>query len=336
VIAGFSVLLTSVGGRPVVTFLLSLMSHRFLPILLLSSLAFCGCSKKSEPVSDSKSEPAEVTVSVESDTTAEEAEAPSVTFDPQTVDDILTDEPDPIQSAATVQLPVEAGRQLTPLSVDEGKEVLVQSPEPVVFIAPFYPLSKRMEGIEGQVVLQFVIDRTGRVVNPTVSASTVPEFNEYALEAVRDWRFLPALVEGKPVDLEVAYPVTFASEKGSLGAAPGSVFSVLDLIFDTYYVKGPDGYTPAEFEVTPIHRQVPQRPVDDDGELISGRVTVSFTVSTEGQVENAKVVESTATELEMPALTAIKYWQFIPRIREGKPVRGQVRQVLSFNPEEKE
>jgi len=317
------------------------MSHRLVPILLLSCLACCGCSRKSEPVSDpqsepvseSQSEPAEVKTSTEPAAVADEV--PAVTFDAQAVDDIVADGVGSIESAA-IQTPLDGEGQLIPLNVDEGKEVLVQSPEPLVYIAPFYPLSKRMEGIEGQVILQFVIDRTGRVVNPTVSASTVPEFNEYALEAVRDWRFLPALVEGKAIDLEVAYPVTYASEKGSLGATPGSVFSVLDLIFDTYYVKGPEGYTPAEFEVTPIYRQVPQRPLDENGDLISGRVLISFAVTTEGRVEDAKVVESTATELEMPALTAIKYWQFIPRIREGKPVRGQVRQALAFNPEEKE
>jgi TonB family protein len=281
------------------------MSHRFLSVLLLSSLVFCGCSRKSEP--------AEEIVSDVPGAIAEEAE-----------------------TAAALPTPIETDAQLTPLNVNDGKEVLVQSPEPLVFFAPFYPLSKRMEGIEGQVVLQFVLDRSGRVINPIVSSSTAPEFNEFALQAVRDWRFLPGLVEGEPVDLEVSYPVTFASEKGSLGAAPGSIFSVLDLIFDTYYLKGPDGYELAEFEVTPIYRQAPERPRDDDGNLISGKVLVSFTVNTEGQVENAKVIESTATELEMPALTAIKYWQFIPRIREGKPVPGRVKQAISFNPEEKE
>ncbi|RKX31100.1 MAG: hypothetical protein DRP71_13950 [Verrucomicrobia bacterium] len=309
------------------------MSHRFHPFLLLAFLACCSCSKKSETASDPQSEPVEETVSVAPGSIAEEAEAPAVTREEG---EVPADEMDSIETAATIPPTVETDVQLTPLNVNEGKEVVVQSPEPLVYVAPFYPLSKRMEGIEGQVVLQFVIDRMGRVVNPTVSSSTVPEFNEYALQAARDWRFIPALVEGKPVDLEVAYPVRFASEKGSLGVAPGSIFSRLDLIFDTYYVKGPDGYELAEFEVTPIYQQVPQRPFDNDGNLISGKVLISFTVSTEGQTEDARVIESTATELEMPALAAIKYWQFIPRIREGKPVRGRVKQTITFSPEEKE
>jgi len=221
--------------------------------------------------------------------------------------------------------------QVMPLRVDDGREILVQSGQPLTYFAPFYPFSKRMEGVEGQVVLQFVIDRLGRVINPTVGASTVPEFNQYALEAARDWRFLPALADGKPIDMEVSYPVSFYSERGSVSVAPVSFFSRLELIFDTYYLDGPDGYEKAEFEVTPIYRQVPTRPTDDEGNPITGRVLLSFTVTTDGQVRDASVIESTNTELEMPALTAIKYWRFIPRIREGQSTEARVNQPISFN-----
>ncbi|MEZ5278764.1 MAG: TonB family protein [Opitutaceae bacterium] len=302
------------------------MDRRFLPWLLMLFVLAAGCSRKTD-VEASAQAPAAAdavvtTEAPESDPGPAGAEPGMDDFGPvvnvESVDSVASD-------GSRVS-------QITPLNVDEGREVLVQSPQPLVFFAPFYPFSKRMEGIEGQVVLQFVIDRSGRVVNPTVSASTVPEFNEYAVAAARDWRFLPALVEGKPIDLEVAYPVTFASEKGSVPAPPNSVFARLNLIFDTYYVDGPDGYEKAEFEVTPIYRQVPLRPEDEDGNPIAGRVLLTFTVTTEGQVRDARVVESTDTRLEMPALTAIKYWQFIPRIREGMAVEGRVQQPITFNP----
>lgn len=284
--------------------------------LLIPLLVLSGCSRKSE--SESTSEPETVPVADESVSAGAGRETVGSGQD---------------AGGPSVVTATGGGSdsQVTPLNVDEGREILVQSPQPLVYIRPFYPLSKRMEGIEGQVVLQFIIDRLGRVVNPTVSASTVPEFNEYAVAAARNWRFLPALAEGNPIDLEVSYPVDFASEKGSLGAAPGSIFSVLDLIFDTYYVKGVDGYVKAEVEVSPIYQQVPERPKDEAGNPITGRVLISFTVSTEGQVKDAKVMESTATELEMPALTAIQYWQFIPRIREGIAMESKVTQPITFN-----
>ena len=106
---------------------------------------------------------------------------------------------------------------------------------------------------------------------------------------------------------------------------------MLDLIFDTYYIKGADGYQKAELEVMPIYQQVPERPRDAAGNPITGKVLISFTVSTEGQVKDAKVLESTATELEMPALTAIGYWQFIPRIRAGIAIESKVTQPITFN-----
>lgn len=294
------------------------MNRRLTHWLLIPLLVLGGCSRKSE------SEPASVP-EPEAAAVAEESISTGVEQDPNDV------APDVVEPTVVTTSGGESDSQVTPLNVDDGGEVIVQSPQPLVYFRPFYPLSKRMEGIEGQVMLQFIIDRLGRVVNPTVSASTVPEFNEYAVAAARDWRFLPALAEGRPIDLEVSYPVDFVSEKGTLGAAPGSIFSVLDLIFDTYYIKGADGYEKAEFEVMPIFQQVPARPTDDKGNPITGRVLVSFTVSTEGQVKDAQVVESTATELEMPALTAIQYWQFIPRIREGQAVESRVKQPITFN-----
>jgi TonB family protein len=280
--------------------------------LLIPLLVLAGCSRNAEP--EPVAEPAG------DETVSAEEVSPEVGDGVETTTE-LTD-----LSGSGV-----ADSQVTPLNVDEGREILVQSPQPLVTIQPFYPFSKRMEGIEGQVMLQFTIDRLGRVVNPTVGASTVPEFNEYALEAARDLRFLPALADDKPIDLEVSFPMTYVSEKGSLGVLPGSIFSRLDLIFDTYYLDGPDGYEKADVPVTPIYRQVPVAPRGDDGNPIAGRVLISFTVSTEGRVTDPKVLESTATELEMPALTAIRYWMFIPRIVDGQPMETRVKQPITFN-----
>jgi len=289
------------------------MNRRLAHWLLIPLLVFSGCSRKSGSETEAVPDPEESAPAEGSATTSQDVDF----------------------AAGSVVAQEGSGggsdSQVMPLGVDDGREILVQSGQPLTYFAPFYPFTKRMEGVEGQVVLQFVIDRMGRVIHPTVSASTVPEFNQYALEAARDWRFLPALEDGKPIDMEVSYPVSFYSEKGSVSVAPGSFFSRLDLIFDTYYLDGPDGYEKAEFEVTPIYRQVPTRPTDSEGNPITGRVLLSFTVTTDGHVRDARVLESTNTELEMPALTAIKYWRFIPRIRKGQSTEARVNQPISFS-----
>jgi TonB family protein len=62
-----------------------------------------------------------------------------------------------------------------------------------------------------QVVLEFVVDTAGK---PTSITSVTPgadaELVSSVAEAVAQWKFAPALVDGKPVARKVALPVTIA------------------------------------------------------------------------------------------------------------------------------
>jgi len=83
-------------------------------------------------------------------------------------------------------------------------------PQLIRHIQPFYPFSAKRKNIEGQVTVRFVVDQTGMVLNPVVIKAT-PEgvFEESALNAVARWRFKPAMLNKKPVDVYVVVPVTF-------------------------------------------------------------------------------------------------------------------------------
>jgi protein TonB len=72
-----------------------------------------------------------------------------------------------------------------------------------------YPEFARRAGIEGQVVVQFVVDERGNVVDPVVLRSPNELLSEAALEAVRESRFTPGQQRGRPVKVRFAVPVTF-------------------------------------------------------------------------------------------------------------------------------
>ena len=56
--------------------------------------------------------------------------------------------------------------------------------------APEFPKSELKRGHEGWVMLDFSVDESGHVVDPSVSDSSGNDaFNEAALEAARDWSF---------------------------------------------------------------------------------------------------------------------------------------------------
>lgn len=72
-----------------------------------------------------------------------------------------------------------------------------------------YPPLAIRAGVEGQVVVQFVVDERGNVVDPVVLRSPNPILSDAALAAVRESRFVPGQQRGRPVRVRYAVPVTF-------------------------------------------------------------------------------------------------------------------------------
>jgi protein TonB len=84
-----------------------------------------------------------------------------------------------------------------------------QRPRALMQVAAGYPSEMRARKAEGLVTVIFVVDETGRVVNPRVEKSTHPEFEKPALEAVRQWKFEPAIKGGKRVSCRMRVPFRF-------------------------------------------------------------------------------------------------------------------------------
>jgi TonB family protein len=74
---------------------------------------------------------------------------------------------------------------------------------------PEYPEAMRKEGISGLVVLEAVIDDTGRVRALEVLKSADPAFSASAMLAVEQWTFEPAIYDGAPVSVRYNLTVRF-------------------------------------------------------------------------------------------------------------------------------
>ena len=74
-------------------------------------------------------------------------------------------------------------------------------------IAPEYPDVARLAGIEGDVTLRIFVGRDG-TIRDVVPVSGPPVLARAAIHAVEQWRYVPALVNGRPMD--VITSVTFA------------------------------------------------------------------------------------------------------------------------------
>lgn len=73
-----------------------------------------------------------------------------------------------------------------------------------------YPKKIRKAGVEGRVVLMFVINKDGSVINEKIVKSLDKACDEEALRLVRSMpKWKPGLQEGKPVKVMYTLPVTF-------------------------------------------------------------------------------------------------------------------------------
>jgi protein TonB len=76
-------------------------------------------------------------------------------------------------------------------------------------VNPLYPrmaLTARMNGV---VVVECVIDKTGVVRDARVLTSSSPMFNQSAIDAVEQWQFAPGTLYGNKIDTIFDLTVTF-------------------------------------------------------------------------------------------------------------------------------
>jgi TonB family protein len=75
---------------------------------------------------------------------------------------------------------------------------------------PRMPQEATAAGIQGVVIVEVVVDESGAVTEPRILRS-IPLLDEAALSAVREWRFEPTIVDGRPVPVRMTLTVNFTN-----------------------------------------------------------------------------------------------------------------------------
>jgi len=95
-----------------------------------------------------------------------------------------------------------------PLRLHSG----IQAPRRIGFVAPAYPALARSARVEGVVIVEATIGVDGTVSAAHVLRS-IPLLDAAALDAVRQWRFAPALLNGVPVPVIMTVTVNFSLDR---------------------------------------------------------------------------------------------------------------------------
>lgn len=101
---------------------------------------------------------------------------------------------------------VVGGKGTGPVAVEH----VTRPPMLISRVVPEYPQLARLQGIEGLVRLEAILDREGRVEENIKVLRSIPPLDEAAIKALRQWRFQPARDHvGQPVRVILEVPIRF-------------------------------------------------------------------------------------------------------------------------------
>ncbi len=202
----------------------------------------------------------------------------------------------PSLSSFAALLPAIAGLAI-PLAAQTATPSAHSNSDPTpVLVRSVDPRSNKAE-INQVVLVGLIVDANGDPQDVHVVRSIGKELDERAVEAVKQYRFKPAMQNGKPVAVHLNVEVKF------LASAP------IEILHS------------APLELSNEARQA----------HASGSIEVAFTVDTDGNPRNVHVLHGVGMGMDERAVEAIKQYRFRPVAENGHPVAKSTTMELKFD-----
>lgn len=213
----------------------------------------------------------------------------------------------------------------------------VQPPENVMhdllikWVNPTYPPLARQARIQGTVILKILVSKSGDVQNLQL-VSGHPILAPAAVEAVKQWKYRPYLVNGEPVDVETAVQVIFKladkpAGRDTVGDNPGGVPAP---------VESTGGVVPQRVRVSQgvmhgllVTKVNPGYPPDAQDQRIQGVVLLNATIDKEGNISRIELISGHPL-LAPAAIDAVKQWKYRPYLLNGVPVEVETQIQVNF------
>ena len=180
----------------------------------------------------------------------------------------------------------------------------VKPPKLIKQVDPIYPEEARKAGIEGIVILEAKADEQGNVVEARVLRS-VPELDQAALDAVKQWTYEPLTIDGKPRKVLFTVTVRFALKEGDRAKL---------------VERFAQGAVKAEGDIKPpmlIKEVAPVYPEAARAAGVQGVVILSVKADGKGRVVDVMVLRSIPL-LDQAAIDSVRQWVYEPKIIDGK------------------
>lgn len=178
---------------------------------------------------------------------------------------------------------------------------------------PVYPLEAERQGIQGQVIVRFVISETGDVESAE-AISGDPLLAPAAVAAAKQWKFKPYIKNGRAVKVTTKIPFDFAfSNKVKEIPVPDQPVQV----------------SPGLAQGRLTHQVAPVYPPEAKRQHIQGAVVLKAVIGKDGRLDKLTPI-SGPSELYGAAVGAVQQWRYKPYLVDGQPLAVQTTITVNF------
>ena len=190
-------------------------------------------------------------------------------------------------------------------------------------VAPAYPPLAQQARVQGVVTLKAQIGSDGSIENLEL-VSGHPLLAPAAIDAAKQWKYKPYLLNGQPVPVETEIQVDFklAVDQQPAVAVPPATPNGMGQI----YHVGAGVSAPSI-----VSARQPDYTDEANRARKEGKVVLSLVVDTTGHAQNLRVVTPLGYGLDEKAIEAVKQWRFQPGMKDGKPVNVQINVEVEFH-----
>ena len=190
-------------------------------------------------------------------------------------------------------------------------------------VSPVYPPIARQARVQGSVVLKALIAKDGTIAKLEL-ISGHPMLAPAAIDAVKQWRYRPYLLNGEPVEVETQIQVNFtlSGDPPPTGGSPAA--SPAGDSGGVYHIGAGVSAPAIISKVEPSFTEEARRAKK------SGTCVLKLIVDTTGHPQNIQVVRPLGFGLDQKAIEAVQQWRFQPGLKDGKPVNVEIGLEVEF------
>jgi TonB family protein len=176
----------------------------------------------------------------------------------------------------------------------------IEPPKLIKKVDPVYPEEARINGVQGVVILEAKIDEHGRVIDAMVLRS-VPQLDQAALAALKQWVYEPLIIDGKPMKALFTVTVNFRLREEDIEKFAEGAVKITDAIPPPKLIK----------KVDPVYPAVARKAA------VEGVVILEARTDVDGRVKNVRILRSVPL-LDQAAIDAVRLWVYEPLIIDGQ------------------